>query len=68
MVSFVDLFRLLGIIFLLLVPLVLLMRRPRTGRAGRGALGGRSGAHAQARAKGSGLWAEGGSGSAGLSV
>jgi DHA2 family multidrug resistance protein len=32
MVSFVDLFRLLGIIFLLLLPLVLLMRRPR-GRA-----------------------------------
>ena len=29
MVSFVDLFRLLGMIFLLLVPLVLLMRRPR---------------------------------------
>ena len=33
MVAFVDLFRLLGIIFLLLLPLVLLMRRPR----GRGA-------------------------------
>ena len=33
MVSFVDLFRLLGFIFLLLLPLVLLMRRPR----GRGA-------------------------------
>jgi DHA2 family multidrug resistance protein len=32
MVSFVDLFRLLGWIFLLLLPLVLLMRRPR-GRA-----------------------------------
>jgi DHA2 family multidrug resistance protein len=29
MASFVDLFRLLGIIFLLLLPLVLLMRRPR---------------------------------------
>jgi DHA2 family multidrug resistance protein len=29
MVAFVDLFRLLGIIFLLLLPLVLLMRRPR---------------------------------------
>lgn len=29
MVSFVDMFRLLGMIFLLLVPLVLLMRRPR---------------------------------------
>ncbi len=32
MVAFVDVFRLLGIIFLLLLPLVLLMRRPR-GRA-----------------------------------
>lgn len=32
MVSFVHVFRLLGIIFLLLLPLVLLMRRPRTGR------------------------------------
>jgi MFS transporter, DHA2 family, multidrug resistance protein len=32
MVSFVNLFRLLGLIFLLLLPLVLLMRRPR-GRA-----------------------------------
>ena len=31
MVSFVHVFRLLGIIFLLLLPLVLLMRRPRTG-------------------------------------
>jgi DHA2 family multidrug resistance protein len=29
MVSFVDMFRLLGLIFLLLLPLVLLMRRPR---------------------------------------
>ncbi len=29
MVSFVDLFRLLGMIFILLVPLVLLMKRPR---------------------------------------
>jgi DHA2 family multidrug resistance protein len=29
MVAFVDLFRLLGIIFILLLPLVLLMRRPR---------------------------------------
>ena len=36
MVAFVDLFRLLGIIFLLLLPLVLLMRRPR-GRAPAGA-------------------------------
>jgi DHA2 family multidrug resistance protein len=36
MVSFVHLFRLLGIIFLLLLPLVLLMRRPR-GRAAVGA-------------------------------
>lgn len=33
MVSFVDLFRLLGIIFLLLLPLILLMRRPRGGPA-----------------------------------
>ena len=32
MVAFVQVFRLLGIIFLLLLPLVLLMRRPRTGR------------------------------------
>ena len=32
MVSFVELFRMLGVIFLLLLPLVLLMRRPR-GRA-----------------------------------
>jgi MFS transporter, DHA2 family, multidrug resistance protein len=32
MVSFVHLFRLLGIIFLFLLPLVMLMRRPRTGR------------------------------------
>jgi len=31
MVSFVQLFRLLGIIFLLLLPLVLLMKRPRGG-------------------------------------
>ena len=31
MVSFVELFRLLGMIFLLLLPLVLLMRRPRGG-------------------------------------
>jgi DHA2 family multidrug resistance protein len=36
MVSFVELFRLLGVIFLLLLPLVLLMRRPR-GRAAAGA-------------------------------
>jgi DHA2 family multidrug resistance protein len=36
MVSFVHLFRLLGIIFLLLLPLVLLMRRPK-GRAAVGA-------------------------------
>ncbi len=33
MVSFVDLFRLLGVMFLLLLPLVLLMRRPK-GAAG----------------------------------
>jgi DHA2 family multidrug resistance protein len=32
MVSFVSLFRGLGILFVLIVPLVLLMRRPRTGR------------------------------------
>jgi DHA2 family multidrug resistance protein len=36
MASFVQLFRLLGIIFLVLLPLILLMRRPRTG-AGPGA-------------------------------
>ncbi len=36
MVSFVDLFRLLGVIFLLLLPLILLMRRPK-GRAAAGA-------------------------------
>jgi hypothetical protein len=29
MVSFVMLFRLLGVIFLLMLPMVLLMRRPR---------------------------------------
>ena len=33
MLSFVDLFRLLGVMFLLLLPLILLMKRPRT-RAG----------------------------------
>jgi DHA2 family multidrug resistance protein len=38
MVAFVSLFRLLGVIFLLLLPLVLLMRRPRTR-------GGPMGAH-----------------------
>ena len=32
MVSFVLLFRLLGGIFLVLVPLILIMRRPRSGR------------------------------------
>ena len=37
MVSFVELFRLLGMIFLLLLPLVLLMKRPRGRRA---AIGG----------------------------
>src|SRR5262245_5754984 len=31
MASFVQLFRLLGVIFLLLLPLILLMRRPRSG-------------------------------------
>ncbi len=30
MLSFVDVFRLLGFIFLCLLPLVLLMKRPRT--------------------------------------
>jgi MFS transporter, DHA2 family, multidrug resistance protein len=38
MVAFVSLFRLLGVIFLLLLPLILLMRRPRTR-------GGPMGAH-----------------------
>ena len=33
MVSFVHVFRMLGIIFLLLLPLVLLMRRPRGSAA-----------------------------------
>jgi len=38
MSSFVQLFRLLGVIFLLLLPLILLMRRPRAGaRPGAGA-------------------------------
>ena len=37
MVAFVDLFRLLGLIFVLLVPLILLMRRPRSGRGPVGA-------------------------------
>jgi MFS transporter, DHA2 family, multidrug resistance protein len=32
MVSFVLVFRLLGVIFLLLIPLILLMKRPRGGR------------------------------------
>ena len=36
MVAFVDVFRLLGMIFLLLLPLVMLMRRP-SGRAAAGA-------------------------------
>ena len=36
MASFVQLFRLLGVIFLILLPLILLMKRPRTG-AGPGA-------------------------------
>jgi hypothetical protein len=31
MVSFVMLFRLLGIIFLLMIPLVFIMRRPKRG-------------------------------------
>jgi hypothetical protein len=33
MVSFVGLFQLLGIVFLLLIPLVLLMKRPARGAA-----------------------------------
>ena len=33
MVSFVGIFQLLGIVFLLMIPLVLLMRRPGSGRA-----------------------------------
>ncbi len=36
MVSFVDIFRLLGVMFLVLLPLVLLMRRPK-GQAPAGA-------------------------------
>jgi len=31
MISFVTIFRLLGVLFLLLLPLLLLMKRPRTG-------------------------------------
>ena len=31
MVSFVGIFQLLGILFLMLIPLVLLMRRPKRG-------------------------------------
>ena len=38
MASFVQVFRLLGVIFLLLLPLILLMKRPRSG-------GGAMGAH-----------------------
>jgi DHA2 family multidrug resistance protein len=34
MVSFVMLFRLLGIIFLIMIPLVFIMRRPRRGGGG----------------------------------
>jgi DHA2 family multidrug resistance protein len=37
MTSFVQLFRLLGVIFLLLLPLILLMKRPRSGRSAAGA-------------------------------
>ena len=33
MVSFVGIFQLLGILFIVLVPLVLLMKRPRSGTA-----------------------------------
>jgi DHA2 family multidrug resistance protein len=34
MLSFIDVFRLLGIVFLLTLPLVMLMRSPRVGRRG----------------------------------
>lgn len=37
MLSFVEIFRALGVIFVVLVPLVLLMKRPRTGQAPAGA-------------------------------
>src|SRR5262249_7084443 len=37
MVSFVQVFRLLGVIFLLLIPLILVMKRPRGGRPAAGA-------------------------------
>ena len=33
MVAFVMLFRLLGIVFLLLLPLILIMKRPQAGAA-----------------------------------
>ena len=33
MVSFVTIFRLLGVLFLVMIPLVLLMRRPAKGGA-----------------------------------
>ena len=39
MVSFVKLFRLLGVVFLVLIPLVLIMRRPK------GSAGPAAGAH-----------------------
>jgi hypothetical protein len=34
MLSFIDVFRLLGIVFLLTLPLVVLMKSPRVGRRG----------------------------------
>ena len=37
MVSFVTVFRLLGVMFLLLLPLILVMKRPRSGSAPAGA-------------------------------
>jgi hypothetical protein len=37
MVSFVLVFRLLGVIFLLLLPLILLMKRPRSNAPAAGA-------------------------------
>ena len=33
MLAFIDMFRLLGIVFLVMIPLVFLMRRPRGGQA-----------------------------------
>lgn len=33
MLAFIDMFRLLGLLFLLMIPLVFIMRRPRAGQA-----------------------------------